>query len=204
MESTSDGQLLEAWREGHAGAFDELVRRHQAPLLRHARSLLGDWRGGGEDAVQEAFLRLAQNARELCERADGQVEAAQLASWLHRVTRNLCMDAIRSDARRRRREEDVAHREATSGGLGRVEEADTREAVERSLSKLPDDQREVLALRLFGERSYKEIAEITGRKIGTVGWLISVGLQALSTELAPLLSAPQATSDARTLQGEVS
>ncbi len=48
----------------------------------------------------------------------------------------------------------------------------------------------MLVLRLFGERSYKEIAGITGKKIGTVGWLISVGLKALATELAPLVALP--------------
>ena len=62
-----------------------------------------------------------------------------------------------------------------------------REAVETSLGKLPADQREVLVLRLLGERSYREIAQITGRKIGTVGWLVSVGLKALGRDLAPIL-----------------
>ena len=38
-------------------------------------------------------------------------------------------------------------------------------------------------------KSYKEIASITGKKIGTVGWLVSKGLKALSSELAPLLGA---------------
>ena len=98
------------------------------------------------------------------------------------------MDALRSETRRRRREEEVASHEAVGGGLRRVEENDTREAVARTLEHLPTDQREVLVLRLLGERSYKEIAAITGKKIGTIGWLISVGLKALSEELAPLLS----------------
>ena len=35
--------------------------------------------------------------------------------------------------------------------------------------------------------AHGEIASITGRKVGTVGWLVSVGLKALATELAPLL-----------------
>jgi DNA-directed RNA polymerase specialized sigma24 family protein len=39
----------------------------------------------------------------------------------------------------------------------------------------------------LGERSYKEIAEITGKKLGTVGWLVSEGLARLSTSLAPLV-----------------
>ena len=43
------------------------------------------------------------------------------------------------------------------------------------------------ALRLLGEKSYREISEITGKKVGTVGWLVSVGLKALCVELGPLL-----------------
>jgi len=97
------------------------------------------------------------------------------------------MDVLRSEKSRRSREEAVASREATRGEQNQVEANDTRAAVERSLETLPPDQREVLVLRLLGERSYREIAEVTGKKIGTVGWLISTGLQSLSRELEPLL-----------------
>ena len=203
MEAKSDGVLLAAWQGGDGSSFEELVTRHQAALLRHARSLIGDWRGS-EDVVQEAFLRLAQSPPELPESVpSGTIDASQraLASWLHTVMRNLCMDALRSEKRRKRREEEVASREATPGGLCSVEESDTRAAVEKGLGRLPKEQREVLVLRLFGEQSYKEIASITGKKIGTVGWLISVGLKALAGELEPLLmprSQAQAVASPRT------
>ncbi len=97
------------------------------------------------------------------------------------------MDLLRSESRRKRREHEVAPGEAAAGGHEAIEMDDTREAVGRSLERLPEDQREVLVLRLLGEKSYKEIATITGKKVGTVGWLVSVGLKALATELAPLL-----------------
>jgi RNA polymerase sigma-70 factor (ECF subfamily) len=192
MDDRSDGQLLAAWTGGDPRAFEGLVDRHQSALLRHARAFLGTG-GGGEDVVQEAFLRLAQRPPELPAAASGDahVERAVLASWLHKVTRNLCMDALRSEKRRRHREEAVAPEEAVRGGLDGVELADTREAVEKGLAKLPTDQREVLVLRLFSERSYKEIADITGKKVGTIGWLISVGLKTLAGELAPLLGPAQ-------------
>jgi RNA polymerase sigma factor (sigma-70 family) len=186
MEPRSDGDLLAAWHAGHGEAFEALVNRYQARLLRHARSFLGEGRAY-EDVVQETFLRLADHPPVLAEEGDPRAEEAQLAAWLFKVTRNCCMDAQRSEQRRRRREEEMARTEAVAGGHGRVEGDDTRAAVERSLQRLPDDQREVLALRLFGERSYKEIAELTGKKIGTVGWLISEGLKALSQQLAPLV-----------------
>ena len=183
MDDRSDSALLRAWRGGAAGAFEALVGRYQTALLRHARALLGPGRSA-EDVVQETFLRLAEKPPVLEESSSG----APLASWLHRVTRNLCMDTTRTEARRKLREERAAAHEAIQGGLSEVEAADTRAAVERSLSKLPDDQREVLVLRLLGERSYQEIAAITGKKVGTIGWLLSVGLKALASELAPLAS----------------
>jgi RNA polymerase sigma-70 factor, ECF subfamily len=188
MHEASDGQLLRAWRKGDAGAFSELVRRHQTAMLQHARAVLGAG-AAYEDAVQEAFLRLAQSPPEVPKEAEGdeRLERAHFLSWLHTVTRNCCMDTLRSEARRRRREHEVASDEAAEGGLSRVEARDTRAAVKRELELLPTDQREVLVLRLLGERSYKEIAEITGKKIGTVGWLISVGLRALEERLQPLM-----------------
>jgi RNA polymerase sigma-70 factor (ECF subfamily) len=193
MTSPSDGQLLRAFRAGETSAFTELVIRHQAALLRHARALLGAG-SGYEDVVQEVFLKLAESPPDIPIEADGdeRLERVHLLSWLHKVTRNSCMDVMRAEKRRKRREEDVAPSEGHDGGLETVEARDTRAAVERELEKLPIDQREVLVLRLLGDRSYKEIAEITGKKIGTVGWLVSVGLKTLSRELAPLVEGARA------------
>jgi RNA polymerase sigma-70 factor (ECF subfamily) len=193
MTCPSDGQLLRAFRGGDATAFTELVNLHQAALLRHARALLGP---GSlyEDVVQDVFLKLAQSPPEIPSEAEGdeRLERVHLLSWLHKVTRNGCMDTMRSEKRRRRREHEVAAGEAHEGGVGAVEEKDTREAVEREIGRLPVDQREVLVLRLLGDRSYKEIAEITGKPIGTVGWLVSLGLKALGEGLSPLLQAEPA------------
>jgi RNA polymerase sigma-70 factor (ECF subfamily) len=54
---------------------------------------------------------------------------------------------------------------------------------------LPPDQREVLVLRLLGGKSYREISGITGRKIGTVGWLVAEGVKSLGARLEPLVRA---------------
>jgi len=198
MEEQTDGTLLAAWSRGDAEAFTALVRRHEGPILRYARALLGDWRGG-EDVVQEVFLRLSQKPPTLPPGAIGDAEAQRslLSGWLYQVARNLCMDTRRSENRRRYREATVAVKESTGGGIDIVEERDTWAAVERGLSKLPVEQREVLALRLFSEKSYREIATLTGRKVGTIGWMISVGLKTLAGDLAPLLTASAPSSGER-------
>lgn len=188
-----DGRLLAAFAAGDAEALEELIRRHQTALLRHARSLLGEG-GTFEDVVQDVFLKLVQQPPALEPEVadDDDLAHSALAAWLHRVTRNGCMDVLRSETRRRARENEIAERasarvERAAGDLG--EARDTRAAVERGIETLPADQREVLVLRLLGERSYREIAEITGKKIGTVGWLVSVGLKALADHLTPVLDA---------------
>jgi RNA polymerase sigma-70 factor (ECF subfamily) len=201
----TDGQLLVALRRGDRQALSGLVERHQGVLLGHARALLGDG-GPYEDAVQEVFLKLLERPPEMPPEVAGDAEAEQahLRSWLHTVTRNHCMDTMRADSRRRSREELAAAPEvageAAAAGSDLVEARDTRAAVERELARLPADQREVLVLRLLGERSYKEIAGITGKKIGTVGWLISEGLKALSQQLAPLVDGARPAAIAVTAQ----
>ena len=181
-----DAELLGRWRGGDPSGFELLVRRYEGPLLRHARTLLRHG-GGAEDTVQEAFLRLAKTPPDLEGREDVPVDR-ELSAWLHRVTRNLCLDVMRSEQRRRAREAERAS-EANAVEAREVEALDTRSAVEHSISSLPDDQREVVSLRLLEECSYAEIASITGRNVGTVGWLISVGMKALARDLSPLMEA---------------
>lgn len=195
MTDLCDGELLTAFRNGDSAAFTAIVMRHQSSLLRHARAILGSG-SAYEDVVQEVFLKLAQQPPVLTagDAGDGRQGTVQLLSWLHKVTRNSCMDVLRSETRRRHREQDVAAEESADGGIATVEGEDTRAAVEREISKLPVDQREVLVLRLLGERSYREIADITGKKVGTVGWLVSVGLKALGEKLAPILSGEASSS----------
>lgn len=190
MNDASDGRLLSDWRERRdPAAFSALVHRHQDALLRQARGLLGTG-STYEDVVQEVFLKLAHEELRLTAEASGDPDAErrQLLGWLHTVTRNACMDAIRSETRRKRRERDAALPDRAEGGLRRVDAEDTRSVVERELQKLPVDQRDVLVLRLLADRSYREIAEITGKKVGTVGWLISEGLKRLAEQLAPVLA----------------
>jgi RNA polymerase sigma factor (sigma-70 family) len=132
MDGPSDGELLLDLERGLPSALTELVARHQGALLRHARALLGEG-GGYEDAVQDVFLKLLQKPPQLPAevRGDHERERSHLLSWLHKVTRNGCMDTLRSETRRKAREEKVAAPETASDGRARgaalVEQADTRE-----------------------------------------------------------------------------
>ncbi len=184
MDDRRSSDLLAAHARGDEGAFSALVRRYEAPLLRYARCLCGV---DAEDVVQDAFLKLARTPPRLPSSAadDPDLGSSALAAWLYQVTRNRAMETLRSERRRKVRENSNAAFERTDGDMQTLNDRETTAQVETAIARLPTDQREVLALRLLAERSYREIAEITGKKLGTVGWLIATGLSQLTRDLAP-------------------
>ena len=202
-QERSDGALLSAWSDGEVAAFTELVRRHEAGLIRHARALLGV-SGGPEDVVQDSLLKLARGGLVMPVDVTGDPEAERrvLSAWLHKVVRNGCMDMIKTEGRRRARERAAAAPETAPERAPEVEMEDTQGTVRAAIAALPMEQREVLTLRLFEEKSYRDIAEVTGKKVGTIGWLISDGLKALAVHLGPILGeSGQTNMNIRTTSG---
>ncbi|MEO0481338.1 MAG: sigma-70 family RNA polymerase sigma factor [Planctomycetota bacterium] len=177
MEDLSTAELLRRVRRRDEAAFAILVKRHRAVLLRTARGLLGP-AGAYEDVVQETFWKLCRRPPRLRSEAP-ELQDRQLGGWLLQVTRNHCMDHVRQETRRRNRERLSARAESTAGGLDQVETRDQGQHAEQLMQELPPAQREVLVLRLCADKSYREIANLTNRTVGTVGWLISEGLKEL-------------------------
>src|SRR5207249_9963497 len=102
-----------------------------------------------EDVAQGAFVALAQNARQLTDRP-------VLSGWLHRTAQNLAANAIRSDVRRRAREQEAAA----------MNESDKPDAVwehiaphlDNALGALSEVDRDALLLRYFEGKSAHEMA----------------------------------------------
>src|ERR1044071_1341241 len=101
MNSQTDQQLLSEYAGRHSeAAFSELVRRHIDFVHSAAMRLVRDAHLA-QDVTQAVFLALAHNARHLAERP-------VLAGWLHRTAQNLAANVVRSDVRRRAREQEAA------------------------------------------------------------------------------------------------
>ncbi len=117
--------------------------------------LLAD-RAAAEDAVQEAFLRLAGVMRR---RPVPEITLAYVAA----IVRNECYSALR---RRRRRAEDATPLiEATAPGASEEE----RMIVDAALRALPPEQREVIHLKVFEGLTFQEIADRCAISINTAG-----------------------------------
>jgi RNA polymerase sigma-70 factor (ECF subfamily) len=159
------------------------LQKYEGSLVQYARRLTGDLERA-RDVVQDTFLKL-------CAAERAKVEP-HLAEWLFTVCRNGALDVLKKE-RRRAPLEDGAASERDSMLAERTVVPDPAAAVEareegaramQALARLPFPQQEALRLKFQSGMSYREIAEITGQPIGTVGWLIHFGLKALRERLA--------------------
>lgn len=155
----------------------DALSRYEGPLLRYARSLLGDLERA-RDVVQDTFLQLC---REDPARIDG-----HLPQWLFTVCRNRALDVQRKESRLRPL--DVVALEAQPSPeptpARRLEGEDSlREALE-VLGTLPAAQQEVLRLKLQEHLSYQQISQVTGLTVSHVGVLIHTALKLLRARLA--------------------
>ncbi len=179
-----DRELLERFRNGDLSAFEAILERYEAPLLRYAGRYN---RAAAQDIVQETFLRLVRESRAPAP-SDAPSDAPpaaieHLSAWLYRVTRNLAIDQARKEERMERREQWTAVSEVQRPAAPDVETRELVDVVDQKLHGLPPKERDVLILKIQEQKSYREISSITGLSTSNVGYLIHKGLKSLATEL---------------------
>lgn len=150
-------------------AFEESFPELFRVAYRAAYRVTGDG-AAAEDAASEALVRAGLRWRRINGRA---------LPWVVRVATNLAID----QTRRRTREHRLApQRHHTVDG---IEAAQVRVDLGRALAALPKRQREVVALRYFGDLSEREIADELGLAPGSVKSHASRGLAALRAAYNP-------------------
>jgi RNA polymerase sigma-70 factor (ECF subfamily) len=141
--------------------FDALFHAHYPRVVAMLGRLMGD-RGQAEEIAADTFCKLARQS----------VGADRPTAWLYRVAMNAGLDALRSDARRKRREGVADRPEASEGALDCLLAEERRERVQRVLSKLKPRDAQLLLLRADG-MSYRELALTLGIQPGSVGSILA-------------------------------
>ncbi|NLW86965.1 MAG: sigma-70 family RNA polymerase sigma factor [Planctomycetes bacterium] len=173
-EPISDNELLRRHLEGDDESFGILMNRYRRELYNFLFRFMGD-AALAEDVFQETFLQVHTSAAAFD-------QSRTFKPWLFTIAANKGRDAMRSRQRRQ-----TAPLDATIAGdtEGRTSYADimpadipppdfsllnteTRQAVEKIMSQMPEGLRVVLLLSYFDELPYKEIAEILNVPLGTV------------------------------------
>lgn len=147
---TDDLQLLTRYTRGHADeAFAEIVKRH-LPLVYSValRKLAGD-HALAKDVAQVVFIDLARKAASLT----GQ---RSLAAWLHKSTCFAASKYVRTEQRRRTREEETI-KMATHDTDANPEWNDLTPMLDDVLNELSDEDREAVVLRYFSGHKFAEL-----------------------------------------------
>lgn len=177
----TDEELMLAYGAGDLASFQALYSRHRGPLFRYLTRQLRD-APLAEELFQDVWQRVI-TARERY-RPD-----AKFATWLYQIAHNRLADHWRARQHRPSAPDDaseLAERipdpETPERSLSAFEE---RRRLQLALEDLPDDQREVVLLRLEQELSLEEIGEITGVGRETVKSRLRYAMDKLRARLRP-------------------
>ena len=154
----TDESLMLAWAGGELRAFETLYARHRSRLYSFLLRQLRD-AALADEMFQDVWQRV------IAARAGWQPDAA-FTTWLFRIAHNRLNDHWRA-ARHRPpapgdADERVARMSDTRTPESQLSEFEERRRLQLAMEPLPDEQREVLQLRLEQELSLEEIAQITG------------------------------------------
>lgn len=181
-----DRQLLAEIRRGMMDRFDFFVDRYKTRLFRFLHMRSGSCEVA-EDLTQEVFLKVlrvrgSDSAQE--------IRTARVSTWLFTIARNCLVDHHRAQQRRKRAYASFMRRSPRDSTLDRTLDPMTCAVLQEEharvaawLAHLPDDQREVLSLRLFGDLALAEIATITNAPLPTVKSRLRYALAKISTLL---------------------
>jgi RNA polymerase sigma-70 factor (ECF subfamily) len=183
----ADEELMMRFKGGDSDAMNEIIARHGSALfgflVRHTGS-----HDKAEDAYQDVFLKVVRGAKTY-------KPSAKFTSWLYTIARNVVIDTARRDKYRETEsldepayEDGSASRvETTAGANPNPEEVmrgtEMQETLEKAITGLPDEQREVFLLREKSGLPFKEIAKITGAPLNTVKTRMHYALNSLRKAL---------------------
>ena len=154
MEAPGDEQLMLAYGQGDAAAFETLYRRHRGPLYRFVLRALKQ-RSAAEELFQEVWIRVIESRSRYAPQA-------RFTTWLYTIAHNLLVDhwrrkgltVVSLDA------EDVPLESANP-----ARQAEARESLARllqAIEALPPAQREAFLLHEEAGMTVAEIAAVTG------------------------------------------
>ncbi len=148
-------------------ALSVLINRHQSKIYGFIYSKVAD-RDLSEDIFQDTFIKVIKTLKTKSYNEEG-----KFLPWVMRIAHNLTVDYFRKAKKMpfQRETEEYSIFNFMSDNAPTIESKIITEQVEsdltRLLDELPEDQKEVLVMRMYQDLSFKEIADLTGVSINT-------------------------------------
>ena len=168
IEILSDKQLVDSYRNGNVASFELLVERHQNKVFSYILMLVKD-RQLADDIFQDTFLKIIRTIK-----AGAYKEEGKFIQFAMRIAHNLVIDHFRK-SNRLPMADSVNNEYSIIDNLKYTDRSVEDEMIEeqvygdlrKMIELLPDEQKEVLNMRMYADMSFKEIADATNVSINT-------------------------------------
>ncbi len=166
-------------RRDRIAAFEAVVTEYEAALLRYASRILRD-DDAAQDAVQNTFIRLLDKWK------DELVPSPKLSSWLYRVAHNCAVDHLRRESRRRLLHLSQAREAPTETPPNRGDAfaiSDRAAQAAEVLRTLSLREQQLVILKVYEEKSYREIGDIAGLTPTNVGYILHHAMKKMAAQM---------------------
>jgi len=163
----SDSVLVREYIQGKESSLEILIKRHQQRLYRFIYSKVQD-RDVTEDVFQDTFIKVIRTLKK-----GSYNEKGKFLPWVMRIAHNLVIDYFRKSNRMPsfKNTDDFDIFSVLGDGSLNAEkkmiQAQIYNDVRELVHELPEEQKEVLVMRMYKDMSFKEISENTGVSINT-------------------------------------
>ena len=161
LNNLSEQELIQLYLKGNTNALSCLISRYKDKIYTSIYLLVKD-KYLAEDIFQEVFIRIIDSLK-----GKGYSNEGKFLPWALRISHNLCVDHFRKVKRTPKittsDERDIFEvlNFSEPNAETRLIQSQRHEKVRKMIDLLPEDQREVIILRHYGDLSFKEIASIT-------------------------------------------
>ncbi|WP_407675514.1 RNA polymerase sigma factor [Polaribacter glomeratus] len=166
-QKQTDSSLIKGYIEGNEAFLEILIKRHQQRLYSFIYSKIKD-KDLTEDIFQDTFIKVIRTLKK-----GNYNEEGKFLPWVMRISHNLVIDYFRKNNRmpKFKNTDDfnifsVLGDDSLNAEKQLIQDQiydDVRDLV----NGLPDEQKEVLIMRMYKDMSFKEISENTGVSINT-------------------------------------
>ena len=166
-EQITDKALIKQYIQGNEACLEMLINKHKNKVFTTILMIVND-RYIAEDLFQETFIKVIKTFK-----SGKYNEEGKFLPWVVRIARNLAIDHFRKAKRMPKVTsqdgEDIFRTfEITERNREQEYIRDQRdETIREIINMLPDEQKQVLVLRHYGDLSFKEIAALTDVSINT-------------------------------------
>jgi RNA polymerase sigma-70 factor, ECF subfamily len=178
----TDEELMHFIINGEEFAFNELYKRYAKKLLGYFTRMLNYDRTMAEDALQDVFLKIAEDPTKFD-------RSRSFKTWIFTIASNQCKNFYRHQSVVNQKKEEIVYLNSTMNEnditkiISKLDGVQFHQVLETILNDLPVEKKEVFILKYQEEKTNEEIAEIQECSIGTVKSRLHYTLKTLEEKL---------------------